>query len=395
MFNKEKYIDGKPINGIKVDFNRVNKEFKKMMDKCKAPAGLYDPTTLPLDECTWSVLMSERSSSKTTQVLLYALLINKLYGVRFAYVRKLKSQITKAMYVKLFEVINSVEYGYIPYLTDGAYDHLMVTRTKDVLYATEDEKTTSADVGVLMDVEEYARYCSAFNTTNHDIVIFDEFSWGTYTQDEFLHFCQLIATLRRERISLKIIMLSNTISPYNQYLQELGIATQLAVMHKGQRILFTTDLGTKVYAELLDVAMHKTKEFDRKALSYFGFENEGLRSLYGGEWEIKGFRHLPHSDARKIQKEAMLLEYLGYYMRPVYFEDGEAFGVLIERYTGDKRKFDVLCVDVPYNSEQTHFYSRELAQWFNAQDRDGRLYVSDNETGLAFYGMIEAMLLKR
>lgn len=391
----DKYIDSKPINGIKVDFKKVNKEFKKMMTKCNAPQGLYDPCSLPVNEANWFVLMSERSSSKTTQLLLYALVIYKLYGVNFAYVRKKKENITKSMYVKLFEVINDRAYGYVSYLTDGQYTHLGVTTTKDVYFYTEEEKPSTEAVGVLMDIEEYDRYCSSFNTTKHDIVIFDEFSWGRYSEGEFIHFCQLIATLRRERISLKIFMLSNTISPYNQYLQELGISTQLATMKKGQHAIITSQLGTKVYCALLDVAMHKTKEFDRKALSYFGFENESLRSLYGGEWEIKGFKHLPRSDSRQMEKTDVILTYMGFKMRLCCFEDGMMWGAFIQRFTGDITKYNVVSEDTYYETEYFNTSSRNLAQTLNAFNIQGRLYVSDNETGLAFFGLLDAILKKR
>ena len=391
----EKYIDNKPINGIKVDYKKVNKEFKKMMEKCHAPVGLYDPTSLPIDEANWFVLMSERSSSKTTQLLLYALMIYKLYNVNFAYVRKRKENITKSMYVKLFEVINDTTYGYVSYLTDGQFTHLGVTTTKDVYYYDADEKPSTEAVGVLMDIEEYDRYCSAFNTTKHDIIIFDEFSWGKYSQDEFLHFCQLIATLRRERVSIKIFMLSNTISPYNQYLQELGISTTLAKMRKGQHAIITSELGTKVYCGLLDVAMHKTKEFDRKALSYFGFANEGLRALYGGEWEIKGFKHLPRSETRQLEKTDVILTYLGYNMRLCCFEDGEMYGVFIQRFTGDKTQYNVVSNDTEYITDYFNTSSQKLAKTLQAFSIQGRLYVSDNETGLAFFGLLDAILQKR
>lgn len=391
----DKYIDNKPINGIKVDYKKVNKEFKKMMEKCGAPTGLYDPTSLPVDEANWFVLMSERSSSKTTQLLLYALTIYKLYGVCFAYVRKKKENITKSMYVKLFEVINDNTYGYVSYLSDGKYNHLGVTTTKDVYFYDSEETESAEAVGVLMDVEEYDRYCSSFNTTKHDIILFDEFSWGKYGQDEFLHFCQLIATLRRERVSVKIFMLSNTISPYNQYLQELGISTTLAKMTKGQHAIITSELGTKVYCALLDVAMHKTKEFDRKALSYFGFANESLRALYGGNWEIKGFKHLPSSETREMEKTDVILSYLGYTMRVCAFEDGEMYGIFIQRFTGDKTRYNVVSEDTEYQTDYFNTSSKKFMQNLQAYNLQGRLYVSDNETGLAFFGLLDAILQKR
>ena len=171
-----KYIDGKPINGLKVDWKKINKDFKKMESDCKTPSGLYDPCMLPFDSVYWFTLMSERTSSKTTQLLLYAMMLYKDYGVKFCYVRRNKDNITKSMYTKLFEVINDKTYNYIGWLTNNQFNSVIVTTTKDVYYAVDgNPKETSAEpIGVLMDVEEYDRYCSAFNTTVHDFIIFDE-----------------------------------------------------------------------------------------------------------------------------------------------------------------------------------------------------------------------------
>lgn len=387
-----KYIDGKPINGLKVDWKKINKDFKKMESDCKTPSGLYDPCMLPFDSVYWFTLMSERTSSKTTQLLLYAMILYKNYGVKFCYVRRNKDNITKSMYTKLFEVINDKTYNYIGWLTNNQFNSVIVTTTKDVYFSVDgNPKETSAEpIGVLMDVEEYDRYCSSFNTTVHDFIIFDEFCWGGYRNNEFVNFCQLVATIRRMRKSVRIVMLSNTINPYNQYLQELGISTQLAKMHKGQKAIITSELGTRVYCEMLDVQIHQTKEFNTTALEYFGFANESLRALYGGEWEIQGFKHLPHSDTRELEKTPFILDYLGYTMRVCTFVDGVEFGFFIERFTG-VYKDDYIKVSLQplYNNEKLEFMCVPLLNNLTIANRKKTVYISDNETGIAFNNMLE------
>lgn len=392
------YINNNPMYGIKRDFKLLDKEFNKMLKKCNAPTGLYK-AQLPDDDANWFVLMSERSSSKTTQMLLkYGLVNNMLYGLKFAYVRREKSQTTQSMYNKLFEVINSPVYGYINYLTKGRYNNLVVDRqTKNIYYALVNNDTGKIEercevaVGVLMSVEEYARYCSTFNVNDYDTIIFDEFSWGKYaTNDEFYWFCQIIATLRRERRSLKIYMLSNTITPYNVYLKNLGVASNLAKMTKGQKRIVTSSLGARVYCELLDVGMHKTVEFKASALEYFGFENKQLRSLYGGEWEIKGFRHLPHSVERTINWTNIFLEYMGSYIRVATFTDNQMTGLFISAYTGKpKDNAVVLPLNPTYHTDSLRHRNRRLVHRLQNVDDLGLLYFSDNETALQYYAYIK------
>ena len=185
-------------------------------------------------------------------------------------------------------------------------------------------------------------------------------------------------------------MLSNTINPYNQYLQELGISTQLAKMHKGQKAIITSELGTRVYCEMLDVQIHQTKEFNTTALEYFGFANESLRALYGGDWEIQGFKHLPHSDTRELEKTPFILDYLGYKMRVCTFVDGVEFGFFIERFTG-VYKDDYIKVSLQplYNNEKLEFMCVPLLNNLIIANRKKAVYISDNETGIAFNNMLE------
>lgn len=395
-----KYIRNNPINGIDYDYKLINKEFAKMLKKCKAPAGLYDPARIPFNDVKWTVLMSERSSSKTTQILLYCMMINKLYGVKSCYVKKRKEQITKSMYQLLFKVITDPVYGYIEYLTNGKYNTVQVTTDKFCYYIKTDEAGKITEVSnepfmVLMSVDQYDRYMSSFNVPDYDFIIFDEFSWGTYAPDEFEHFCHLIQTVRRERESTRIILMSNTISPYNQHLRELGISSHVSKMHKSDYAIITSQLGARVYCELLNVGIHNTVEFSQKSLSYFGFENPALRSLYGGEWEIKGYRHLPPSKTRTVQPTVIILNYMGKNVRMETFTDGKQNGAVLTNYTKEIKPHHVIVSDTPvYTPDNTSMAHHNIIHKLNTLDALGLLYVSDNETGLLWSAVRDAILRK-
>jgi len=382
------YIDNNPIKGIKYDYDLINKEFKTMLKECNAPDGLYMPTTLPLSDTYWNVVMSERSSSKTTQLILYSGIIWKLYKGESAYIRQTKEQITSTMTVTLFNVVKMAQYGYIEYITDGLYSDIYIDKNKHCYFANIDGNGKVIDKYetpflYILSIDQYARYCSSLNVPLCDHIIVDEFSWGNYLQDGFIKFCQLIATIRRERRSLRIIMASNTISPYNQYLQELGISQMLGKMKKGQHAIITSALGTRVYCELLDVGIHKTVEFNNAALSYFGFANESLRSLYGGEWEVKGFKHLPRSESRLITPTTVFIDIYGNYLRINTYTDKKQSGIFISRYTGQvKEDATILSADPYYNTENFMILHNSVINRLRTVNSMGLLYVSDNEVGI-------------
>lgn len=396
------YIDNKPLRGIKYDYTMLNKEFNKMMKKCSAPTGLYNPCTLPRDNAKWFVLMSERSSSKTTQMLLYSMLKFKYYGSPFAYVRKDKTQISRQAYAKLFEVITNPVYGYIKYLTNGKYNNIFVDRvTKECYFTLTDDngqivEQSSYYFCTLMSVDECERYASSFNTNNTDDIILDEFSRGMYRQNEFIDFCNIIATLRRDRYSVRIYLLSNTISPYDNYLRELGVASSLAQMKKGQHAIITSVLGAKVYCEMLDVGMHSTIEFKAQALEYFGFNNEQLRALYGGEWEIKPFNHLPHNEDLKLNSSKILFEFMGSYIRLAHFKVDKMRGLFLYPYTGKITKTFAILTDLPqFNTDNVNISNSDIIRKLLKVYSNGLMYFSDNETALQFLALSNSIITKK
>lgn len=313
---KVNYIYDNPEYGIKYDYNLINKEFKKMLTACKAPKGLFMPNERPISKYNWNTFMSERSSSKTTQLLLYGMDMNALYSTTICYVRKTKDQITTDFINELFKIIRMPEYGYIPYLTNGKYNSVHVERTsKKVYYCKRDDSGIIEEISpepflIAFSVDQVERYYG-FNCPSGDLIIFDEFSRGVYRDDEWILFNNLLATLRRERESVRLVLLSNTVDVRNKYLQELGISRSLMSMKKGERRVVTAELGARVYVEWIDVEMHKTAIFHRAAMEYYGFANPKLKSIYGGEWEYKNFPRLTKDINNTVVDRHIYIEVTG------------------------------------------------------------------------------------
>lgn len=395
---KVNYIYDDAKYGIKYDYDLINKEFKKMLNTCKAPKGLFMPNERPIDKYIWSVFMSERSSSKTTQLLLYGMIQNALYSTMVCYVRKTKDQITTEFVMDLFKVITLPEYKYIDYITDGKYNSIHVDRqSKKVYYVKRDENGIIEDTSpepflTALSVDQKERYCSGFNCPFGDLIIFDEFSRGTYRNDEWIDFNNILATIRRERESVRLVLLSNTVDVRNNYLVELGISKSLQNMKKGQKAVVTAELGAKVYIEWLDVEMHKNSIFHRASLNYYGFANPKLKAIYGGDWEYRNFPRLTKDIDNEVVNRDVYIEVLGTLL-VVECMTGDLPCLHIRPYT--KRvnpKEDAIIYtddDMRCNKPTILKGNRTNLRWLLRAMANGKVFYASNDCGVALESFVK------
>ena len=301
------YIDGKEKNGIKYDYTKIRKEFKKL----KCPSYVYNPLHIPFDKTKWNIIMSERNRGKTTNLLLLGLVFNKLYGTTVIYMRTKEEMIMKKNIEKLFDAIN--EFNYPEKLTDGLYNKI-VYNSRKWFYAKTDadgkiiEKSDNA-ICIDLSIDKAEVYKSALALPKADFIIFDEFIEKYYYPTQFLDLTNLLSTLIRSRRSAHIFLSANSIDRNTMWFRELMINDELDDMEQGDTKIITTAKGTHVYVEILG---HKDKEA-RKTQNeitklYFGFENEKLSAITGDEtWAVANFPHTP--DKFKILNKKHYLEF--------------------------------------------------------------------------------------
>ena len=120
-------------------------------------------------------------------------------------------------------------------------------------------------------------------------IVFDEFiSRNGYLNDEFVLLMQVASTIIRRRNNVKIIMLGNTINPYNPYFDEMGLT------HARQQKPGTIDLyeyGETSLKVVCEYAEKPTKSYDSDV--YFAFDNPKLHMITDGEWELNIYPHCP------------------------------------------------------------------------------------------------------
>ena len=401
MLHKAKlsYIYNQVECGINYDYELINKEFNKMLKVCKAPQGLFMPSERPIDVYKWSTFMSERSSSKTTQLLLYGMTFNALYDTEIQYIRKNKDQITTHYITELFKVILMPEFNYIGYLTNGKYNSIHVDRQeKRAYYCKRDDTGLIEEIAPesflsALSVDQSERYCSGYNAVRGDYILFDEFSRGAYNtkDDEWVQFNNILATIRRERESVRILLLSNTVSVYNQYLVELGISKSLTGMKKGDKRVVTAELGAKVYVEWLDVDMHKSTRFKRASLEYYGFANPKLKSIYGGEWEYKNFPRLTRDIEHTVVSRNIYIEIMGKLL-VVEVMTGDLPCLHIRPYTKVTPKDDAIIFtddDMRCTKANVVKGNRLNMAWLLKVMANGRLFYASNDCGVMLESFVK------
>ena len=120
-------------------------------------------------------------------------------------------------------------------------------------------------------------------------VLFDEFiSRTSYLPDEFVLFMNSLSTIIRNRDTVKIYMLGNTVNKFCPYFKEMGIK-HAKDMNKGDIDIYTYgNSSLRVAVEYADAA-----PATRKSADYFAFDNPKLNMITGGDWELDIYPHAP------------------------------------------------------------------------------------------------------
>lgn len=289
---KIEYIDNDINKGIKVDWKKVAKELKKL----KMPNEVYNPLfNTNMYDNSYFVELSERSIGKTTNWLIIGLILYKLYGIQVQYLRQVESMITPKNIKDLYSTIK--KFDYISKIFDGKYNNIEYKSRRWTLNLTDDDgNITLKDANyctICLDIEHNEVYKSSYSTTTGDLIIFDEFISKYYRPDEFIFCLDLIKTIQRERQTVKVVLLANTIDIHSQYFHELEIFDTIQEMELGEYKQVITDLGTRIYIKLLtpDKILKNNKSISNKL--YYGFKNSKLNAITGRGWNIELAPHIP------------------------------------------------------------------------------------------------------
>lgn len=301
---KKEFIDGKRTNGIIYDYPTIRKEFRKL----KIPTEFYNPSKSPFDKCKWFINLSDRSTGKTTNWILFGMTMNKLYGTVIQYVRQTNDMITPRNSKNLFDTI--LDNNYVSKLTDGKYNTI-VYKAKRWYYAIADDngeiiEQKNTHFMCMLSIDNAENYKSSYNAPYGDIIIFDEFIGKYYYRNEFVRFNDLLKTIIRDRQAPIIVLLANTIDKNSQYFNELEIYNTVQQMKQGDSEIITSERGTNIYVEILESGVKKQKTRSIVNTLFFGWKNPLISSITGDDWAINNYQHIPQYNSKSVLKRYYL-----------------------------------------------------------------------------------------
>lgn len=294
MAKKSKYIQSDPRYGLVYDYDKINDVYNSL----GCPQDVYNPTTAPIEDHQYIVLLSDRESGKTTNWLLYGIIMYQLYGTVIQYVRQTEDDIAPKNSHDLFSVI--LDYDYIQQITKGKYNGVTYKSRRWYLakYGSDGtiEDTDPNHFMFMCSVQNQQKLKSSYNSPTGDLLIFDEFVNKYYYPDEFIDLCNLTKTIFRGRRSPKIIMLANTIDRHSPYYNELEIYDELQTMLIGEHQTIETPMGTRVYVEILGATQARKQKRNIINRLFYGFRNPKLAAITGTDWSMDYYQHIPKID---------------------------------------------------------------------------------------------------
>lgn len=322
-----KYIDNDKEKGIKIDWDKVRKEYHKL----KCPKHVYNPLKPDFDIFGYIIAMSERSEGKTTNPLLVGMILFKLYGIITHYIRYSPDMVTPKTLKDLFKTI--LQYHYIEKITDGRWNNVYYYGKRWYYCNIDDDgKITEKSPEHFMfccSLAESDNLKSSYNCPVGDWIIFDEFCQiSGYGYNDFIAFTDICKTIIRDRISPVIYMLSNNIDVTSPWFDELCIRDVANTMRQGEIRQIETSEGTHIYFEMLPA----NKSEQRQAVNrrFFGFPNPKLAAITGkGAWASESYPHIrPSKDNEfRIIQNRLFVRQSGKLLKLQLVKDSTGFAV--------------------------------------------------------------------
>lgn len=237
----------------------------------------------------YNVIFGERSNGKTYSVLKYALDNFGKTGEQLAIVRRWQDDFTGKRGSTMFDSL--VANNEVIKATGGEWSGVYYWGSRWFLCRYDEN-------GKRETMEKPFAYGFSISSMEHDkstsypnitTILFDEFLTRTaYLPDEFVLFMNVISTIVRHRINVKIFMLGNTVNKYCPYFSEMGL-THIKDMKPG-------DIDLYQYGEsdlIVAVEYCSTNKQGKQSDLYFAFNNPKLSMITGGSWELDIYPHCP------------------------------------------------------------------------------------------------------
>ena len=376
------YYDNNPRYGIMYDWNLIKKEFKKL----QIPKDVYNPYHFhDVVSGKYIIDISERDTGKSTNWLLLAMTINKIYGSEIIYIRERVEMITPANSRELFKTI--LAFHYIEKLTDGKYNAVRYNARRWYYWNTETGEEELEPFMMGWGLDENYNKKSSVQLPDSDIIIFDEFISPYNYMDEFVTFADSIKSIIRERESPLIVLLANTTELHSHWFKEFEVYDEIQQLEPGQHMELMSSGGSIVDVGYVGKTERQMSPHRKKHNAmFFGFKNPKLNSIRGGGWAMKVYQH-PYKD-EDIESiiQNRYIRHNGVLMRlELMYSDNHGYYVVVHRAYEIQDDSVVYCLDTQLESYQFKYKwgTRKLdKKLWTLYEQNKWTYVSNMEGSL-------------
>lgn len=385
---KIRYIDNNPDLGIKYNWDKITKLYRSL----DIPPEYDFTEIIPIgdDNLTWYNLNSERSVGKTTNLLLYGMCMNVMYGTQIQLVRHRIEQ--ASYYTELFRtIVDYKEAHYITTLTKGKYNSVKYFQKRFYLQLVDEKgkelERDSIPFCIALGADECYNLCSKYEAPRGDWIILDECFNDKNTPEEFVRFIHLHKTIVRERISDKIFILGNVLDINNIWYRQLTIHNEVRKLKYGQsKVVYTTE-GMPIFVAFLKNNMpEKRKKFNKL---HYGFNNPQINAITGNGsgWNVKTY---PLTCMLKNKECIGKGVYFNYhddlYLGGSFImtDSGLYFEVHPCNYESCKNGDIQYTMHIAIEKNQCFFGSDDLSKFILKLMQAKRIVFNDNETGHTF-----------
>lgn len=351
----------------------------------KKKPKFYSLDKINAKDCTYNLVIGERSNGKTYGVLKYA--IQNYFetgGGQLAIVRRWQEDIRGKRASEIFSALlinNEVEA-----LSGGEFTGIYYYASKFYFCNYDDSGKPIYNDGDIF------AHAFALSDTEHNksisfplikTIMFDEFlTRGTYLKDEFILFMNTISTIVRQRTDVKIYMLGNTVNKYSPYFKEMGL-THISKMVQG-----SIDIYSYGESSLKVAVEYASSDSSRKENNfYFAFNNPKLSMITDGAWELDIYPHLPIKYTPKDILLVYFIKFDGYiYQGEIVEVDNEIFTYIHDKTTPIKDEDNDIIFSLEYNHRMNYNRNilrpnmeigKKIAYFFEF----GKVFYQDNDVG--------------
>lgn len=388
---KIKYIDNDITKGIKYDLKRLVDVYNSL----HIPKEFFKPPFRELETHKYIIELSERSTGKTTNWLLFGLCMNKEYGTIIQYIRSKETMLAPKFSTELVSVINEYKNGeYIKILTNGQYNFLFYHWGK-FYYAKVDETGKIIEKAErhciqCLSVDKNFDYKSSYNAPTGDFILYDEFIGKYYPFNECIDFFDLCSTIIRKRHSPIIVMLANNINLNSPYFEEFQISKEVRKAKKGCPMSICTELGTKIFFEIIDIKQTESKKEHNNL--FFGFKNTKLASITGSDtWAFESVPHIPKCDYEVIENRLYIeLNNFDLIQTEIVYSE-ELGGYCLFVHKANKAKKDSVILTLSNERKANYLYgtgNKKIHNLLYDMLAKRKVFFSTNEVGTDFKSFI-------